>query len=346
MNDKWLSDARKIPGETMNYIRKMAVRAVIEKNYTPESVIDVFGLSTSCIYEWLKQYREGGYDALDTKYPQGMKPTITEEMDVWLKTIILSNDPTDFGYDTRLWTCDIITNLLEEKFGVHVIGSTVNAHLKKIGLTYQKPEYRASELDPAEVEYFLHDKFPKIQKLAAKIDADIAFEDESGVYLNVQSGRTWGAAGETPEIAATDCRGKFNVLSIVTHDGEMRFSINEDKNINSDAYLDFVKQLLKDREKPLILIVDHATFHGSKKVRDFVRSHRGRIRVYFLPKHAPQYNPDEQVWNHIKNNKVGRQPVKDKSDLKRRLFSALRSLQKDVDKVKSFFRLPDTQYAL
>lgn len=345
MNDKWLSDARKIPGETMNYIRKMAVRAVVERNYTPECVIDVFGLSTSCIYEWLKQYRKGGYDALDTKYPPGMKPIITKEMDVWLKNIIPSNDPTDFGYDTRLWTCDIVAALLERNFGIRVIGATVNAHLKKIGLTYQKPEYRASELDPAEVEHFLHDKFPRIQRLAINMGADIAFEDEAGVYLNMQSGRTWGAAGETPEITATDKRGKFNVLSIVTNEGQMQFSIKEDKNIDSDRYLDFIEQLLKDRKRPLILIVDHATFHGSGKVRNFVRAHRKRIRVYFLPKHAPQYNPDEQVWNEIKNNKIGRQPVKDKSDLKRRLISALHSLQKNADKVKSFFHLRDTQYA-
>ncbi len=77
MNNEWLSDARKIPGEAMDYIRKIAVRAVVEKEWSPELVIDIFGLSTSCIYEWLNRYRKGGYDALDTKYPPGMEPIIT-----------------------------------------------------------------------------------------------------------------------------------------------------------------------------------------------------------------------------------------------------------------------------
>ncbi len=345
MNNEWLSDARKIPGETMNYIRKIAVRAVVEKGWGPEIVIEIFGLSTSCIYEWLGRYEQGGYDALETRYPPGMKPIITKEMDAWLEKTILSYTPTAFGYDSRLWTCDILAEILKEKFGIDVIGATVNAHLNKLGLTYQKPNYRASEQDPIEVEHFLHDKFPRIQRLAKKMDADIAFEDEAGVYLNMQSGRTWGASGETPEIIATDKRGKFNMLSIVTNEGEMQFSI-EEKNVDSDSYIDFLEHLLKGRTRPLILIVDHAPFHKSKKVRDFVRGHRKIIRVYFLPRHTPECNPDEQVWNEVKDKKIGRQPVKDKPDLKRRLISSLRSLQRNTNRIISFYLLPDTKYAL
>jgi transposase len=234
--------------------------------------------------------------------------------------------------------------MLKETFRIDVIGATVNAHLKRLGLTYQKPHYRASEQDPVEVEHFLHDKFIRIQRLAKKIGAEIAFEDEAGVHLNEHSGRTWGISGETPEIVATDKRDKFNLLSTVTNEGNLRFSIKKD-NINSDRYVDFLKQLLKGRTRPLILMVDHAPFHHSKKVRDFVHAHRQKIRVYFLPRYAPKYNPDEQVWNEIKHKKIGRQAVKNKSDLKRRLVSSLRSLQKNVERIKSFFLLPDTKYA-
>jgi transposase len=91
--------------------------------------------------------------------------------------------------------------------------------------------------------------------------------------------------------------------------------------------------------------VDHATFHASKQVRNFVRAHRSLLRVFFLPKRAPEFNPDEQVWNEIKNNRIGKQAVKNKEDLKERLVSALDSLQQNTKRVISFFSLPDTQYA-
>jgi hypothetical protein len=71
-----------------------------------------------------------------------------------------------------------------------VAGNTVSLHLGRLGLSYQTPCYRASEQDPAQVAAFLEVKFPKIQRLAAKMGADIGFEDESGVGVTTRSGRT------------------------------------------------------------------------------------------------------------------------------------------------------------
>ena len=36
MNAEWLSDFRKIPDEVMNYLRRMAVRAVEDQHHSPE----------------------------------------------------------------------------------------------------------------------------------------------------------------------------------------------------------------------------------------------------------------------------------------------------------------------
>jgi transposase len=113
-------------------------------------------ISRSSLYDWLDKFRRGGYEALETRVAPGAKPLITPEMDDWLKGTVLSCDPTDYGYDTPLWTCEILAALLAQEFGVRVIAATVNAHLKKLGLSYQVPHYRAREQDPAEIERFLN----------------------------------------------------------------------------------------------------------------------------------------------------------------------------------------------
>ena len=94
-----------------------------------------------------------------------------------------------------------------------------------------------------------------------------------------------------------------------------------------------------------MLIVDRVSFHSSKPVRDVVRSNRQKIRVFFLPRYSPELNPDEHLWNEIKSRKIGRKSIKTKLELKKKIYSALRSLQHNVEKIKSFFRLPDTKYA-
>lgn len=344
MKDPWAQDGRKIPGLVMNYIRKLAVRAVEEKGYSPEAVVDMLGMSRSCIYDWLRKYHNEGMAGLETRAAPGAEPQVTEEMEIWLRKTVLETTPKAHGYDTHLWNCAILAELLDGEFGVRVSGRTISRHLRKLGLSYQKPHYRAVEQDPEEIRYFLEEKFPRIRRLAKKIDAEIAFEDESGVGVSTRYGRTWGEQGETPEVAATDRRGNYNVLSTVSAKGNLRYSTT-DEHINSQRFIAFLKQLIQGRTQPLILLLDRASFHSSKLVRNFVRAHRTQIRIYFLPRHAPEYNPDEQVWDEIKVNRIGKQPVKNKPDLKKRLHSALASLQHKTKRIRSFFQLPDTMYA-
>lgn len=344
MSEEWLNDARKIPDEVMSYLRKIAVRAIKDKQYSPEFIADAFGISRTAIYDWLRRYRNDGYSALDTRQSPGSPCIIGAEMECWLREVVCKHTPMDFGYDTVLWTREILAKLLNDEFGVQVGGSTVGLHLKRLGLSYRKPWFRSKEQDPQAVDHFLHDTFPRIQRLAENIGADIAFEDEAGIGLQTHSGKTWGEIGKAPEVAVTGKRGGYNLLSAVTPAGVLRFSIHDGK-IASNRYIAFLRQLLEGRTSPLILIVDRASFHRSKKVRDFVHSHRKQIRIYFLPSYSPEMNPDEQVWNIVKSKNIGRKSIKTKSELKKKVHSAFRVLQHKTEKVKSFFKLPHTKYS-
>ncbi|KFB70896.1 MAG: Transposase [Candidatus Accumulibacter phosphatis] len=328
----------------MDYFRKRAVQAIREDGYGPEIVAEVFGFSRSCIYEWLTRYDQGGYDALASRKPPGAEPVITPDMDVWLKETVLNSTPVAHGFDTFLWTRDILADLIRQQFGVTVAGVTVGLHLQQLGLSYQKPCYRDVKRNEQDIEFFLNVKFPRIRQLAKNMGADIGFEDEAGVGLRTRAGRTWGAIGHPPEIQVATQRGGYNVLSIVLPQGEMQYTVTAD-TVDAEQYIHFLKELLEGRTRPLILVMDRASFHRAKKVSEFVRAHRTQLRIFFFPKASPELNPDEQVWNEIKNHKIGKQPVKNKVDLRKRLESALSSLQQCTQRIQSFFQLPDTKYA-
>ena len=88
-------------------------------------------------------------------------------------------------------------------------------------LSCQKPGDQAKDQDPEKVADFINNKFKFIQKVAQKIGADIAFEDDAGIGVMTRSGRTWGAVGSPPKGVVSDQRGGDNVLSIVTPKGEL-----------------------------------------------------------------------------------------------------------------------------
>lgn len=345
MKPKWMDDARLIPDEVMSCLRQIAVRAINEKNYHPDEVSDMLGISRSAIYDWLNRFKLDGYSGLETQKAQGAPPVITKNMDEWLKKTVLETTPEDFGYDTPLWSCDILAELLNQYFGIVVIGATVNQHLKRLELSYQKPCYCANEQDPDEVDKFLNYKYPRIQKLAKAMNADIGFQDEAGVDLRERSGYTWGAVGKPPKVKVSGNRGHYNVLSVVTPTGELRYKITNE-TITALIYIEFLKFLIKNRTRPLIIIVDRASFHRARSVRKFLCKHRKQIRIYYLPSYSPELNPDEHVWEEIKDKQLGKQTVNNKFDLKKKLESALKSLQHRTDRVKSFFCLSETKYAM
>ena len=344
MKAKWLFDARKIPDEVMNYLRRIAVRAVEEKHYSPEVIADILGISRSSIYDWLRWYRASGEAALDARTAPGAPAVITPIMEWWLAQTVLNSTPVKHGYDTVLWTRAILAELLKKHFGIDVSESTVGLHLHQLDLSCQTPGYRAAEQDQAKVAAFLEVKFPKIQRLAERIEADIGFEDEAGVGMRTRSGRTWGAVGQPPVVTVSDQRDSYNVLSSITATGELRYSV-EAKNMNGERYVEFLQPLLHSHPRPLIIIADQASFHKATVVREFVRAHRTQIRLFFFPTHSPELNPDEQVWNELKHRRLGKQPIKNKTDLKKRIRSILKALQCNSEKVRSFFQLPNTKYA-
>jgi len=121
----------------MSFIRKMAVRAIAEKDYSPKTIAEVFGISLSSIYDGLERYRKGGYAMLGTLTSPGAPRVITAEMDEWLQDTVINGKPMDFGYDTVRWTRALLAELLNKEFGIAVAGSTVSLHVQHLDLSYR-----------------------------------------------------------------------------------------------------------------------------------------------------------------------------------------------------------------
>ena len=87
--------------------------------------------------------------------------------------------------------------------------------------------------------------------------------------------------------------------------------------MNAGKFTDFLKALLDSVPGKIFLIVDGHPVHKAKKVSEFVREKAGgRLSIFFLPPYSPDLNPDEWVWNNVKNDRVGHRVVMSKDDLK------------------------------
>lgn len=336
-------DGRKLSHKTLEEIRVRAVQRV-QSGESPEAVIAALGFSRSCIYAWLARYRAGGWSALKARALSGRPTKIDGRQMRWIYNTVVGSSPLQHRFEFALWTRAMIQALLKEEFGLRLSLSSVGRLLGQLGLTCQRPVFRAYEQNPELVKKWRELDYPAIQSLAKKAGAEIYFGDEAGLRSDYHSGTTWGACGQTPVVAASGKRFGLNMISAVSARGLLRFMVVKGK-VNGPQYVEFLKRLIYRAERPIFLIVDGHPVHKSRVVKQYVESTGGRLRLYHLPPYAPELNPDEQVWNHVKNHGVGRAAVRTVDQLKQLVISRLRSLQKLPWTVRMFFLTPDTQYA-
>ena len=117
--------------------------------------------------------------------------------------------------------------------------------------------------------------------------------------------------------------------------------------MNAGKFIEFLKALLGSVPGKIFLIVDGHPVHKAKKVSEFVKEKAdGRLSIFFLPPYSPDLNPDEWVWNNVKNDRIGRSVIMSAGDLKAKAIGALRRLQKLPGIVRGFLRDPKLAYIL
>lgn len=336
-------DARKLNHKTLEEMRIRAVKQV-QSGVSPEDITRALGLSSPTIYNWLASYRTGGWQALKAKPISGRPRKLDGKKLKWIYDTIVQKNPLQLRFEFALWTREMIQKIIRDKFGIRMGLSSVSRLLKQLGLSCQRPIFKAWQQNEQQVNNWLKKAFPKLKKRAKIEKADIYFADEAGVRSDYHSGTTWAPKGETPVVRATGARFSVNMISAVSPRGDFRFMVVEG-SVGATVFVEFLKRLMTGSKKKIFLIVDGHPAHKAKKTKDFVASQKGNLELFYLPPYSPELNPDELAWNTLKNGIVGRSTVKSKQELKSKVVSGLRRIQKSPDMVKSFFRHEKTKYA-
>ena len=330
--------------ELRNQKRKEIVEAIIIRKEPVCLVARIYNVPQRTIFDWLSLYRSGGWDALKEGYRSGRPRKVSGEDMKWIYQVVTMGNPQQFQFDFCLWTLNTLRSLIQRELQVKLSKSSVGRLLAHLGLSPQRPVYQSYRQDSRKVDQYLSETFPSAVAEARKRGAEVYFVDEASVRSDAHRGTTWGKIGETPVVKNSGGRFTFNLISAVSPRGDMRFSFIEDR-MNSERFIAFLKKLRKDAGKPILVIVDNARYHHSKKTQRFIEEQNGEVVLAFLPAYAPEFNPDEQVWNHTKA-RLGKRSILSKDEMKRHMLSILRSIQKQTSLIKSFFRMPDTKYIL
>lgn len=337
-------DGRSLDHKSLETIRVMAVERVLEGEPASE-VIAAYGFNRTTIYKWLKTWVEGlqRTEALRSTLATGRPRTLTPAQEQQVFRWVNGRDPRQYGLDFGLWTRKIVADLIRAKLGFDLGLTAVGELLARLGLTPQKPLQRAYQRDPEAIERWQRETFPAIARQARQNGAEVFFWDESGFRADTVHGKTWGLRGQTPVVERPGQRQSVSAASAVSAKGGFWFCTYAGA-LNADLFVDLLRQMMAKQRKPVHLVLDSLPAHKTLKVREYVASTQGRLTLHFLPGYAPDLNPDEAVWSHVKRTGVARRPLRTGEKLKDKIESQLHMLSKTPRLIRSFFLAPCVAY--
>lgn len=108
--------------------------------------------------------------------------------------------------------------------------------------------------------------------------------------------------------------------------------------IRSPQVVEFLEHLLRHLPGRLLIVWDGLRQHRSRMVREFVAEQRGRIVLEFLPGYAPELNPTEYIWGHLKQHELPNFCPKNLWELGHFARRALRRMRRRPTLVTSFWK--------
>lgn len=337
-------DGRSFDHRTLEAIRLMAVERVRDGE-RPSSVIASYGFHRTVIYRWLNAAAKPGVglQALRARPAPGRPRSLTPRQEQQVFRWINGCDPRQYGLDFGLWTRAVVADLIERKFHIRLGVTAVGELLATLGLTPQKPLQRAYQRDPEAIERWRREQFPAIARQAKACGGEVYFWDESGFRADAVHGKSWGKKGQRPVVERPGQRQSVSAASAINARGGFWYCTYQG-GLKAELFVTLLRKMMRRRTKPVHLVVDGLPAHKTALVKTYVASTKGMLTLHFLPGYAPELNPDELVWSHMKRTGVARSPLWRGEKLVDKIEAQLATIKRMPQLLRSFFREPNVSY--
>jgi transposase len=187
------------------------------------------------------------------------------------------------------------------------------------------------------------------QKRAARQRAHLVLIDESGLLMAPLVRRTLAPAGQTPVLEQkASHRDKVSLtaaLCISPLKGRLslRFRTYPKEYVNNERTAEFLRGLLRQLRGPVIVVWDRGNMHKGPPIRKLLDDFP-RLELRQLPPYAPELNPVEQLWQHLKWVRFANFAALDVRQLDAAVRRRLNQIKRQPNRLRSFLKAADLPY--
>ena len=266
-----------------------AVKYYLDHQNDMRTTCEIFNCKYQSLARWVKTYETKGTLHRKTRKNHNLK--ITPEIEKFIKEYV-RNYPT-----TTLWE---YSKLVHERFGVHLTDRSIYTILHKHKITRKRlrskyyPEKREGQEKQDLAEFY-----KKLENYDYKKTICL---DETSIYLNMTQAYGRSRSG-TRVIKKTNKYPykRFNLLCAISAEKVVGWKLYPQRKggIKTTDILEFYTDVIKDKYKNHLIIMDNAVIHKSKIIRETIEDSKNTL-LYSVPYH-PETNSIEEFFSQLKH---------------------------------------------
>ena len=237
--------------------------------------------------KWHHRYLEGGIDGLRDKPITGRPPKVHRGIMKKVRRPITK---------IACWEAEEVQSFIKKMTGIEYNLTYVRGLMRKWGFSMKVPVMR--HVNRAGRRRIARFKMRKIQQKAGK-EWTAGVEDEVIVVADARPRKGVYTLGNRWAVYTYNgSHTKTIVFGFITTDGGGFFK--RYAAFTKDEFADFLKAAHKWFGKT-IMVLDGASQHRARIVREALREMNGEARLAFLPPGCPDLNAIEEIWRQLKH---------------------------------------------
>ena len=146
--------------------RRLRALGLLKQGLWPSEVAKRVGVDRRSVRRWKAAARRRGEAGVKAKPTPGRPAKLTAAHKRRLEVLLLKGAQAA-GFETDLWTCLRVAEVVQRRFGVSYHVDHVGRLLHELGWSPQLPTRHAVERDEAAIRRWVHPTWPRVKKTPA-----------------------------------------------------------------------------------------------------------------------------------------------------------------------------------
>jgi len=214
--------------------------------------------------------------------------------------------PRDAGLEWANWSWKGVRQYVEQQFDRLLSSRSCLNYLHRLGFVLKRPKKRLLKANAERRAAFVAG-YVALRAEAQAQGGRIFFVDEAHFRADVELRAKWVLRGEPALIDSTSPRlGEkatyYSAICLETGEVEAMPVL---ENTTAATSVTFLKQLRAQHTGALIVIWDNGPAHHGPELRAYLAIPDLQVRLVGLPGYSPDYNPDEAIWDWVRDEATG-----------------------------------------